>query len=142
MKRIVSIAVCGVLMAAATARADLMLMEPPRTDFTWYGVLMLGLSAASFAVASNGYAEAAQALDKADEAYALYKSATTADAADKYHKRTERYRRQAVAFESTANAAVFLGVVLGVAGVYSLFADGETKPILLAHNRIGVRVRF
>lgn len=143
MKRLVSIALCVALMAAATtARADLMLMEPPRTDFMWYGVLMLGLSAASFAVASNGYTESAEALDKADDAYTLYKAATTVADADKYHKLTERYRREAVAFESTANAAVFLGIVLGAAGIYSLFAEGESKPILISHNRVGVRLRF
>lgn len=143
MKHVVSIALCGALMAAAnTARADLMLMEAPRTDFAWYGVLMLGLSAASFAVASNGYAESAEALDKADKAYALYKAATTSADADQYHKRTERYRREAVAFESTANAAVFLGIVLGAAGIYSLFTEGESKPLLISHNRVGVRLRF
>jgi hypothetical protein len=143
MKTIASVLLCILLLsAAAPARAELMLMEEPRTDFRWYGVLLLGLSIGAFNVAQNGYKESDEALNKADDAYTLYKHAATRDDAERYHKRTARYRRQAVGFESTANAAVVIGLILGASGVYSFFADGSNKPILVSFDRVEFRYRF
>jgi hypothetical protein len=133
----------ALLSAAGPAwGAESMLLDPPRTDFRWYGVLFLGLSIASFNVAQNGYTESDEALKKADDAYDLYKAAATPEDADRYHKRTARYRRQAVGFESTANAAVFVGAVFLATGVYSFFADGGNAPILVSMDRVEFRYRF
>lgn len=143
MKYIASILLFITLLSAALpARADLMLMEQPRKDYTWYGVLMLGLSIASLDVAQNGYTESDKALTKAQDSYKLYKAATTSDDANKYHKLTEHYRRRSVTFESTANAAVVVGVILGAAGVYSFFADGNKSPILVSYNSVTLRYHF
>jgi hypothetical protein len=119
-----------------------MLLDEPRTSYKWYGVLALGLSIGSFNVARNGYQESADALDKADAAYKRYKAAATADDATKYHNLTVHYRREAVAFESTANAAVFLGVIFAATGVWSFFADGDKTPLLISYDRVGLQYRF
>ncbi len=132
-----------VLSAAAPARAgDLLLLEEPRKDFTWYGVLFLGLSAASFAVASNGYKESTRSMDDADAAYSKYKLAATPNDADRFHRQTAHFHRAAVGYESTANAAVLLGVVFGLTGIYSFFDRSHDTPILMSLNRVTVRLRF
>lgn len=119
-----------------------MLLDEPRTNYKWWGVLALGLSVGSFNVANNGYDESEKALDKAKAAYKLYKAAATADDATKYHKLTDHYRREAVAFESTANAAVFIGTVLLASGVYSFFSGNDNSPLLLSYDRVGLRYKF
>jgi hypothetical protein len=144
MKPLVTILVCLMLIAAAVpARgADMLLMEEPRKDFTWYGVLFLGLSVASFAVASNDYKESSDAMKKADSAYSLYKAATTSSDADLYHRKTRKLHRAAAGYESTANAAVLLGVIFGLTGVYSFRNYDHDAPILMSFNRVTVRLRF
>lgn len=144
MKWMVSLLVLALALAAAAPvrAADLMLNEPPRTDYRWYGVLFLGLSALSFSIAQHDYDKSDTAKKKADDTFDLYKAATTSTDADRYHSKTNRYHRQAVAFESTANAAVLVGVVLGLTGIYSFTDNSRDTPILLSLNRVTVRVRF
>ena len=144
MKIVAVLLLCvSVLALARPARAeDLMLMEEPRTHFGWYGVLFLGLSIASFEVTANGWKESETALKKANDNYKLYKAATTADDADRFHKLTNHYRKQAVGFETTGNAALLVGIIFGATGVYSLFADNPNSPIIVSSNSVGLRYRF
>jgi hypothetical protein len=144
MKTLAALLLCiAVLSVARPVRADdLMLLEEPRKHFGWYGVLFLGLSIASFDVTANGYKESDAALKKANDNYKLYKAATTETDATRFHRLTEHYRKQAVGFETTGNAALILGVIFGATGVYSLFADDPNSPILVSAHSIGLRYRF
>jgi hypothetical protein len=143
MKPLVTILACVLVLGwAVPARAELTLSEAPRKNFTWYGVLFLGLSLGSFAAAANDYKESNDALDKADASYKQYQGATTSSDADRYHRQTARYRRQAVGFESTGNAAAMLGLIFGVTGVACFFTNDRDTPILLSYNRVTVRMQF
>jgi hypothetical protein len=143
MKWIVSLLALAIALAVATpARAELMLTDEPRKDFRWYGVLFLGLSAVSFNVAAHDFRESEKARNKADDSFALYQASTTATDADHYHRQTSHYHRQAVGFESTANAAVVIGIIFGLTGVYSFTNNDRDTPILLSLNRVTLRLRF
>ena len=134
------------LMLAATpvwAASDDLLVERdgPWVSYDALGWSFLGLSAASLAVAVNGYQESQAALDKARDAYDNYEVATTEADALHWRDETEKFHDRAKAFESTANTALFLTVLFGFTSYYSFSPEDEPSGPTVTVTATGVRFR-
>ncbi len=128
---------------AGTARADeLMLMDEQRPDTSGYGWLFAGLTLVAFGVAANGYQETQDNIHKAKNAYSSYLIATNAGDALYYRDLTNTYSHRAQAYESTANAALALGLIFAVTTVAIFRSDRDTTPILLSDRGVQWTYRF
>ena len=127
-----------------TARAaELMLMDERRTDGSGYAWLFLGLSAISFAVASNDYQETQDNMKKAKAAYDNYRAAKTASDATYYRDQTTGYSNKAQAYESTTNGALVIGTLFFIGAVAVFRAKPyDSTPILLSQNGIELQFKF
>lgn len=133
---------CAVLtLTGAVARAELTL-EEPRRNWGWYGVLFLGLTAASASAASDDYAKSEAAFKKAKSNYALYQAATTSADATLYRDLVNKWHRQAKTYEARGNLEAGLAVVLALTTVASFMPTREPGPILLSYNSVGFRYTF
>lgn len=142
------LALCVQLLAlpvwSGTARAaDLMLMEESRSDSNRYAWAWLGLSLVSFGVAANDYDESQTNIKKAKTAYANYLSAKTQADALAWRDQTTTLSHRAQAYESTANAAIGIGVLFVIAAIATFRSSGpDTTPMLLSDRGVELRIRF
>jgi len=129
---------------AGTARAsEMMLMEEQRRDTPGYGWLFVGLTLVAYGVAVNDYQESQDNIRKAKSAYSSYVASRNAGDAVMYRDLTNTYSHRAQAYESTANAALFMGTVLALTAIAIFRSDGKPDaPILLSARGIEWQYRF
>lgn len=142
------LALCVQLLAlpvwSGTARAaDLMLMEESHPDSNRYAWMWLGLSLVSFAVAANDYDESQTNIKKAKDAYANYRASSSQTDALAWRDQTTTLSHRAQAYESTANAAIGLGVLFVIGAIATFRSSGpDTTPMLLSDRGVALRIRF
>jgi len=127
---------------AGSAMAESMLRERQDTFGAGAGWTFLLLSAGAFAVASNGISERDKWLAEADDSYDAYEAATDAAVVKELRQDTQRYLDRAKAYESTANAALVLGVLFALTSYASFTNEPRESPILVSTNSIAYRYRF
>ncbi len=122
---------------------EAMLNEPQRTNYRAYGWLFLVATLGAFAVAANDFDESKKSLDQSKQSYTQYQAATTPAQAQALHDQTQGQLNRAQSYESTANAAVFLGIAFALATIYSFKSGDQPQgPILLSANSVGWQIRF
>ena len=129
------------LLFGTVARAELIL-EEPRRNWGWYGLLFLGLTAYAANAASEDYAKSSASFKLAKDNYALYLGATTGGDATLYRDLVNVNHREAKTLEARANFEAGLAVVLALTTVYSFLPSRAPGPILLSANSVGFRVAF
>lgn len=137
-----AMAVLLMLGPAGSAVAESMLREQQDTFGTGAGWAFLLLSAGAFAVAANGVSERDKWLDEAEDSHDAYKAATDPATVKDLRQETQRNLDRAEAYESTANAALVLGVLLALTSYAAFTNEPRESPILVSANSIAYRYRF
>jgi len=147
---IVALCVQALALSAWSGRAnaeDLMLTEESHSFSKGWAWMWFGLSAVSFAVAANDYEQIQPNINKAKAAYAKYQAATTAADALAWRDQTTASSSRAVAYESSTNVALGLGVIFAAAAFAMFHYTGkdegaDSAPMLLSERGIELRLRF
>lgn len=142
--RVLSAAMAVLLMLgpAGSAMAESMLRERQDTFGAGAGWTFLLLSAGAFAVAANGISERDKWLAEAEDSHDAYEDATDAATTKELRKDTQRSLDLARGYESTANAALVLGVLFALTSFASFTNEPRESPILVSYNSIAYRFRF
>lgn len=144
LMRIFSVCVIAMMIAslATTAAAGTSLRGPTDTSGSGTGWTFLLLSGIAFAVAANGISERDEELEGAETRHDEYNKATTSAEAASLRGKTNRHLDRAKSFESTANAALTLGVLFLLTSYASFTNEAREGPILISHRGIAFRYRF
>lgn len=137
-----AMAVLLMLGPAGTAMAEPMLRERQDSFGAGAGWTFLLLSAGAFAVAANGISERDKWLGEAEDSHDAYEAAADAATVKELRQDTQRYLDRARAYESTANAALVLGVLFALTSYASFTNAPRESPILVGYNSIAYRYRF
>jgi len=143
--RVLAVAMLGLLLVwgRPALGEELMLAEPPPESFTGYGWTFLLLSVATLGYAVQARSDSQDSLSKADESYAQYQAAGTANDATEYRIATNSYLKDARGDEKRANAAFYLGVLFALTSYYSFFPEqAPDSPFVIGLNGVIIRHRF
>ncbi len=142
-------ALCVQLLAlpawsGAARAADMMLMEESHPEANRYAWMWIGLSLISFGVAANDYDESQTNIKQAKAAYAKYRVSASQPDALVWREQTTTLSHRAQSYESTANAAIGLGVLFAIAAIATFRSTGtdDATPMLLSERGIELRIRF
>jgi hypothetical protein len=146
--RVLIVALCAQLVAlpvwsGAARAAEMMLMEESHPDSNRYAWLWLGLGLISFGVAANDYDESQSNIKKAKSAYTNYQASKSQADALAWRDQTTTFSHRAQSYESTANAAIGIGVLFIVAAIATFRSTGpDDTPMLLSERGVELRIRF